>query len=194
MPSETQINNNSIKKNTDWDICKFLIFVLRHKPHVAKLQLDEDGFADINRIISYLVKIRKIDTNKEKMLSLISSNMKKTIEVKGDLVRARFGHSIILNMKTPDNFCLCDEIPKHLYGRVSTESVFLAMKNGLSSNLIESKLTDNPTSDSITPGYSIVIIDSAKASKENVPFYINKSSNLYFSPFIPSKFIHFKIK
>jgi putative RNA 2'-phosphotransferase len=191
-------NNNVSKTSTtaqskDWDVCKFLIFVLRHKPEIAKLKLDEHGFTDIDRIVSYLVKIRKIDTSKEKIISLVGSQMKKTLEIKGGLIRAISGHSVILSMKVPQDFDLCQNVPKKLYGNVDTNSIFMAMKNGLTSNLLRSELVSDQFTLEKKPQTSIVIIDSDKAIKENVQFHINKSDR-YFAIFVPQKFIHFKIK
>jgi RNA:NAD 2'-phosphotransferase (TPT1/KptA family) len=191
-------NNNVAKdlptaQNKDWDVCKFLIFALRHKPEIAKLKLDEHGFTHMDRIVSYLVKIRKIDTSKEKLISLIDSQMKKTLEIKGEMVRAISGHSVILSMKIPQDFDLCQNVPKKLYGSVDTNSIFMAMKNGLTSNLLRSELVSDQSTLEKKPQTSIVIIDSDKAMKENVQFHVNKNGH-YFSIFVPQKFIHFKIK
>jgi len=195
MLNNTKKNHNSSSSanKKDWDICKFLIFVLRHKPQVAKLKLDENGFTDINRIVSYLTKVRKIDITKERLFEVVALSMQKTIEIKGDMIRATSGHSVILSLKIPQDFNVCQSVPKKLYVKVDTDAMFGIIKNGLTSSALRSDMIDNQSDMSLDSRTSLAIIDSGKALKENVCFYQNPAGK-YFSSFVPSKFIHFKIK
>jgi RNA:NAD 2'-phosphotransferase (TPT1/KptA family) len=147
----------------------------------------------MNKIVSYLVKVRKIDITKEKLISLAKSQMKKTVEVDGDRIRATFGHSIILNMNVPESFQPCTKVPKHLYALVDTRSMFVASKNGLFQNVLLTDLSDSETTLTPKQNSTLAIINSEKASRENVSFYVN-NNNKYYITFVPSKFVSFKIK
>lgn len=190
-------NNNSNIKNTtnaDWDVCKFLIFVLRHKPQVARLKLDDNGFTEIDKIISYLNKVRKININKEQLVALTKKHMQKTVEVKGDLIRAKFGHSVILNMNVPEEYKQCFSVPRSLFASVDVNSIFVIMKNGLSSGSLKSKLFDDFDKVKQSANHTTIVIDSEKAVRENVSFYLNATSNDYYISFVPAKFLHIRIK
>jgi RNA:NAD 2'-phosphotransferase (TPT1/KptA family) len=175
--------------NTETYISKFLLFVLRHNPGAARLLLDEEGFANIDKIVSYLIKVRHIKTNPEQIKEIVSKRMNKTLECKGGLVRAKSGHSIILSMKIPDGFEPCQEVPRNLYTYVDSALSFNIVKNGLFPVTAKCYLFTEEQLPKVFSNMFKAKVDCDKCKKENVIFYKDKNSNKYTASFVPSKSI-----
>lgn len=73
---------------------KFLSFVLRHHPESIGITLDQEGWADINALISGATKDGKI-IDRELIFSIVENSDKKrfTISSNGLAIRAAQGHS-----------------------------------------------------------------------------------------------------
>ena len=176
----------------EWDICKLIVFILRHKPSIARLKLDEKGFGNIDEIVSFLQKVRKIKVDKEGFIQAINKHMKKTFEIKGDNIRARFGHSIILSMKTPVN-CqpVLKAIPKHLHVLIDSRELGMVSSTGLNSNHLKSDIVSSENSLKLSPTLKLITINAEKAMKNNVEFF--QKDDVYFIKFVPPAFLSFKI-
>ena len=109
------------------NISKFLSFVLRHQPETIGIQLDENGWADINELLnksnSYGIKL-----DRETLVHIVATNSKKRFAFNEtlDKVRASQGHSIVIelgysNQKPPDV----------LFHGTSEKSVQSILKTGL---------------------------------------------------------------
>ena len=106
----------SEKENTR--ISKFLSWVLRHKPHEICLNLDENGWADINELIekskqanvqlTFDIIKHIVDTNSKKRFSLNEQQNK---------IRANQGHSIEVDLaltpKEPPEFLYHGTAERH---------------------------------------------------------------------------------
>ena len=76
------------------DVSKFLSYVLRHEPHAIGLQLDSEGWADVESLIAGAAKNgRTLDIGL--VQAIVSSSDKKRFSISDDGLRIRAvqGHS-----------------------------------------------------------------------------------------------------
>ena len=97
------INEKQITK-----ISKFLSLVLRHQPEIIGIQLDQNGWTDINELIEKANK-NKIRFDREILNYIVSNNSKKRFAFNDtfDKIRASQGHSVEIelgytNQKPPE--------------------------------------------------------------------------------------------
>jgi putative RNA 2'-phosphotransferase len=108
-------------------LSKFLSYILRHDPDKYELELDEFGFADLEKILSVL-KERFKNFKKEDLLRLIERDPKGRFEILSGRIRATYGHSVKVRPRseivTP---------PEVLYHGTSEESKEEILRDGLRS-------------------------------------------------------------
>jgi putative RNA 2'-phosphotransferase len=99
-------------------LSKFMSFVLRHKPENFGLKLDPYGFVNTKELLLVLQnrygKVQLSDIEK-----VVKNCPKGRFEIKGEKIRARYGHSIEVQLDVQPS-----EPPKYLYHGTSP-----AMKN-----------------------------------------------------------------
>ncbi|WP_405205758.1 RNA 2'-phosphotransferase [Aquimarina sp. LLG6339-5] len=88
-----------MKTNTK-QISKFLSLILRHNPGKIGLQLDENGWADVNELI-YKSNTHRNQLNIEVLKEVVRTNDKKRFAFNEDdtKIRANQGHSIKVNLE-----------------------------------------------------------------------------------------------
>jgi putative RNA 2'-phosphotransferase len=104
--------------NRSVGLSKFMSFVLRHKPQNFGLKLDSLGFVDINDLLIVLQN-RYGSVDLSDIEGVVKNCPKKRFEIKGEKIRARYGHSIEVELDTQPS-----EPPLYLYHGTSP-----AMKN-----------------------------------------------------------------
>ncbi|MDC0435102.1 RNA 2'-phosphotransferase [bacterium] len=79
-------------------ISKFLSLVLRHQPQTVGLDLDENGWVDIESLI---LGARKAGTNfsREELEQIVKESDKQRFIIDGDMIRANQGHSVNVNLE-----------------------------------------------------------------------------------------------
>ena len=100
LPSYYIIKMNTLIKPTSL-VKHFFLLILRHKPALARLTLDSSGFAPLDTLLDYLGKRKKITLTREQVAEIVKNKAGKLLQIKGDQIRARFGHSVILSMEVP---------------------------------------------------------------------------------------------
>lgn len=76
------------------DISRFLSLILRHKPDVIGISLDEHGWADVEDLIAKVAK--KYTFNRQILEEIVRTDNKQRYSFNEDrtLIRANQGHSI----------------------------------------------------------------------------------------------------
>jgi putative RNA 2'-phosphotransferase len=74
-------------------LSKFMSFVLRHKPQNFGLVPDQHGFVRINDLLTVL-KNRYENVHASDIEKVVQSCPKRRFEIRGENIRARYGHSI----------------------------------------------------------------------------------------------------
>src|SRR5438045_3186357 len=83
MPNDTQIS-------------KFMSLVLRHAPEEAGLSLDENGWADFDKLCAVLQS--KFGASAAEIQRIVEENPKKRFAIDGNRIRAVQGHSVDIDL------------------------------------------------------------------------------------------------
>lgn len=83
-------------------ISKFLSYVLRHKPEDAGLELDTEGWVDVELLITAAIS-NGYELDRELLLRVVTENDKKRFSFSSDLkrIRANQGHSVNVALNLP---------------------------------------------------------------------------------------------
>ena len=89
-----------MKDNKAIKVGKFISLVLRHSPEIINLDLDENGWANVNELIEKS-KTKQVFFTKDELIDLVKNNDKQrySFNDKGTLIRANQGHSIAVNLE-----------------------------------------------------------------------------------------------
>ena len=95
---------------------KMVSGALRHFPDELGLRMNEQGWVDANQLISALEgKYRWF--HREHLFALIESDVKGRYELSGEKIRARYAHSVNVNLDFPAN-----KLPEVYYGTTMEEA------------------------------------------------------------------------
>ena len=92
------------------DISRYISLILRHKPEVIGIKLDEHGWADVQQLISGIKKSRNKSFNMDMLEEIVQTDNKQRYSFNDDktLIRANQGHSVKVDVeleeKTPPEF------------------------------------------------------------------------------------------
>lgn len=173
------------------NLSKEVSYILRHHPEEYNLKLDEDGFVKIDELLLELNKnnkYKKIIT-KEDLKYIILHSDKKRWEIKGEMIRALYGHStsqtIIKASATP---------PDILYHGTTHKAIDDILKVGLKpmtrqyvhmSINIETAVKTGKRRES---NPVILKIDAKKALSDEIKFY-KGNDEVWLAEEIPAKYI-----
>jgi len=151
------------------DKSKFLSFLLRHKPQVAKLTLDREGWCAMSTIS------QNTDITLDDLLEITRSDDKKRYTIKGDKIRANQGHSTPLVELTFEK----RDPPAVLYHGTTLSSWNVIKTDGLKSmsrhmvHLTDDQEIATSVSGRRRGGRVIVIVDAAAASAAGLEFFVS---------------------
>lgn len=103
---------------------RFISGALRHFPDDLGLAMNQHGWVDVDVLCDAMITRYKW-SNKEKLFSIIESDEKKRYEVHGKKIRARYGHSVDVDLDYPENM-----LPELYYG-ASREEVDILLEKGI---------------------------------------------------------------
>ncbi|MDN5320511.1 MAG: putative 2-phosphotransferase [Thermococcaceae archaeon] len=78
-------------------ISKLMSYILRHAPWEFDVEVDEEGFASIEEVVR-AVKKSYPWVKKEHILWIVENDPKGRFEIRGDKIRARYGHSFDVSL------------------------------------------------------------------------------------------------
>ena len=104
---------------------KFLSLVLRHKPEVIGLSLDEQGWAAIDVLLDACVK-HDVDMSEELLHEVVATNDKSRFVIRDGFIRANQGHSIAVDLDLEPK-----EPPDYLYHGTASRFVDSIRAEGL---------------------------------------------------------------
>ena len=81
------------------DTSKFLSLLLRHKPQLVGLQLDEHGWADVEDLIRRVNRKRPLDRATLEQIVAEDEKQRYSFSADGKLIRANQGHSIPVDVE-----------------------------------------------------------------------------------------------
>jgi len=166
---------------------RFISGALRHFPDDLGLAMNQHGWVDLD-VLCDAMRTRYKWANKEKLLSIIESDEKKRYEIQGRKIRARYGHSVDVDLDYTEN-----ALPELYYG-ASREEVDILLEKGIRplkqryvhlSTSTEKALevakihTDDPI---------LILIDAAEAQKNGVTM-LSATENIVLSEEIPPQYL-----
>lgn len=111
----------------DIDISRFLSLVLRHKPETIGIELDPQGWVDVEILIQRTNEYG-IELKRERLDHIVATNLKKRFAYNenGDRIRASQGHSVEVDLGYE-----AQEPPEILYHGTGEKWVDSILKTGL---------------------------------------------------------------
>jgi putative RNA 2'-phosphotransferase len=107
---------------------KFLSLVLRHKPELIHLNMDSNGWVDIDELIDNANKYNNMRLNKEILAEIVKTNDKQRyiIDDVKNKIRASQGHSIKIDLEPEPRIP-----PDELYHGTATRFLTSIMETGI---------------------------------------------------------------
>jgi putative RNA 2'-phosphotransferase len=181
------IMNEKITKDTS----KFLSLVLRHAPEKIQLQLDENGWANVNELISQCNKFHK-KLNLELLHYVVETNDKKRFAFNEDktLIRASQGHSISVDLNIeavlPPDFLYHGTVDKFL------EAI---KKEGLQKMSRQHLHLSHEKETAIKVGSRrgkpiILVVNAKQMQQDGFQFYLSENK-VWLTDEVPAKYIEF---
>jgi putative RNA 2'-phosphotransferase len=103
---------------------RFISGALRHFPDDLGLAMNQHGWVGVDVLVDAMITRYKW-SNKEKLFSIIESDEKGRYEIKGNKIRARYGHSVDVDLDYDEN-----TLPELYYG-ASREEVDILLEKGI---------------------------------------------------------------
>ena len=162
------------KTITDYTkLSRFLSLILRHKPEIIGIELDEHGWAEVAALIEGVNKKHTI--NMDILEKIVRTDDKQRYSFTEDrtLIRANQGHSILVDVELP-----ITKPPKELWHGTAEKYVVSIEKNGLisKSRLYVHLSVDIETAVKVggRHGKPIVYkIDAEQMDKDGYTFYLS---------------------
>ena len=171
------------QNNQSNEIIRYLAFVLRHRPHEAKLKLNDGGWAEISKLIDALSRFKKIKITESELVSLINSKSKNSFSISEDekMVKAKSGHTALFG------FTEASKVPNVIFTHIFKNQISTVFASGLmvkpGEYLIE-RADSAPAKDMV-----LVTINTSKARSAKVKFYCK--DNLFFAFHVPANCLTF---
>ncbi len=160
---------------------------LRHFPEDLGLAMDSKGWVDLTNLGEVIHK-RHRWASKNLVVALVQSDPKHRYEIIDDKIRARYGHSVDIELDHPEN-----KLPKLYYG-ASEEEADRILEIGLkpaSQKYVHLSTTPEKAwhvATFRTGNPKVIQADAAAAQKEGVKM-MNVNDDIVISEKIPSKFL-----
>jgi putative RNA 2'-phosphotransferase len=103
---------------------RFISGALRHFPDDLGLAMNQHGWVDVDFLVDAM-RTRYKWSSKEKLFSIIESDEKGRYELKGNKIRARYGHSVDVDLDYDEN------TQPELYYGASREEVDILLEKGI---------------------------------------------------------------
>ncbi|AZB31407.1 RNA 2'-phosphotransferase [Chryseobacterium balustinum] len=177
--------NEQHKKKTS----KFLSYVLRHHPELINLNLDENGWANVDELIAKSTNDSQGFTFEE-LDEIVETNDKKRFIFNEDKtrIRANQGHSIDINLAL-----ISQKPPEFLYHGTAQSNIDSILENGIEKrsrkhvHLSEDKET--ATKVGMRHGKPIILtINTEKMFDDGIEFYLSEN-NVWLTDFVDIKYI-----
>lgn len=169
-------------------IGKYICLILRHKPEIIGIELDKNGWANIDELINGLKK-KYPDFNREKLEYIVNTDNKQRYSLSDDKskIRARQGHSIDVDVElkelTP---------PELLYHGTAERFLESIMKEGLvpKSRLYVHLSKDVETAEKVGKRHgkpAVLKIETGKMAEDGFKFYLSENG-VWLTKVVPPKY------
>ena len=171
------------------NISKYMSLILRHKPDVIGIELDEHGWANVNDLISGIEKDNH-GFNFELLEEIVRSDSKQRYSFNDDksFIRANQGHSINVDVELKEK-----EPPEYLYHGTGEKYVKSINQDGLipKSRLYVHLSKDIKTAENVGKrhGKEVVYrINSGQMYRDGYKFYLSENG-VWLTKEVPIKYL-----
>lgn len=171
------------------NISKYMSLILRHKPDVIGIELDEHGWVNVNDLISGIEKDNH-GFNFELLEEIVRSDSKQRYSFNDDksLIRANQGHSVNVDVELKEK-----EPPEYLYHGTGEKYVESINQDGLipKSRLYVHLSKDIKTAENVGKrhGKEVVYrINSGQMYRDGYKFYLSKNG-VWLTKEVPVKYL-----
>ena len=170
-------------------ISKFLSLILRHQPQEIDLNLDENGWANVDELIVKCA-IKNIKFNFEDLKEVVATNEKKRFIFNEDKskIRANQGHSIEIDLALEPVMP-----PDFLYHGTAEKNIDSILENGIKKMNRQHVHLSQEKATAINVGSRhgkpvVLIINSSQMYEDGILFY-KSENNVWLSDFVDKKYI-----
>ena len=181
-------NSNEVageKKKADQSnaAIRYLAFILRHRPHEAKIKLNQGGWAEIIKLSEAMAKFKHIRMSVEEIVTLVQAKSKNSFAISEDgaMMKAKSGHTVLLG------FVEAAKVPDTLFIHIAKSQITSVFANGLTmkpGEVLADRMDKTPA-----PGMVLVTVHANKALKAKTKFYVKDGT--YFAFQVPSNCLVF---
>ena len=114
-----------MEKRKRVELSKLISYILRHHPEKYGLTMDRYGFANLQELVEAISQKKKW-VSKQDIRRVVEKSEKKRFEIKGDKIRATYGHTIEVEQVSPEV-----EPPEVLFHGTSRRKVETILRDGL---------------------------------------------------------------
>ncbi|MBK1894793.1 RNA 2'-phosphotransferase [Chryseobacterium paridis] len=170
-------------------ISKFLSLILRHQPETIHLKLDENGWADVEELITKSAHNRMHFTIEE-LDEVVETNNKKRFAFNKDKtkIRANQGHSIDIDLAL-----IPQQPPEFLYHGTAEINIGSIMNKGIEKRSRQhvhlSADKDTATKVGMRHGKPVILtIRTGKMFEEGIQFYLS-NNGVWLTDFVDAQYI-----
>ena len=175
-------------------ISKFISMILRHKPEVIGITLDEHGWADVDELIKGINETgEEIEFSKDTLETIVKTDKKQRYSFSQDrtLIRANQGHSIPVDVELEKK-----EPPKVLYHGTGSRFVKSIQEQGLlpMERLYVHLSTDVETATNVGKRHGTPVIfqvNSEQMQKDGYGFF-QSVNGVWLTKEVPAKYLELK--
>ena len=170
------------------DTSKFLSLILRHKPQIVGIELDEHGWADVAELISRVNKRRPLDLATLEQIVAQDEKQRYSFSTDKKLIRANQGHSIPVDVELAEL-----EPPAVLYHGTGEKFSASIKAQGLirKSRLYVHLSSDVETAEKVGRRHGkpkIFLVESLKMFGDGYKFY-RSLNGVWLTEHVPAKYL-----
>jgi len=167
---------------------KFIALILRHKPEVIGIKLDEHGWANVDELIAGIAKTRTFD--KAMLEEIVRTDSKQRYSLNEDkaLIMANQGHSIPVDVELPEK-----EAPEYLWHGTWEKHVESIDSQGLppKSRLYVHLSKDIETAMAVGKLHGKPVVhqvSSGQMQREGITFFLS-ANGVWLTKKVPAKYL-----
>lgn len=173
-------------------ISKFLSLILRHKPEIVNLNLDEKGWANVKELMEKCSS-HSVNFTAEELDEVVQTNDKKRFIFNEDKtrIRANQGHSVDIDLALNPQ-----QPPEFLYHGTAKANLDSILDKGIEKRNRQHVHLSSDKETAIKVGMRhgkaiILTIMTGQMYKDGFLFYLSEN-NVWLTDFVDSKYIKFK--
>lgn len=172
-------------------ISKFLSLILRHQPEVIGLTLDENGWTDVDELITKMnANGHRLSFNELEEVVATDDKQRYAFSADGNKIRASQGHSVDISLGLDPK-----EPPEYLYHGTVNKFLDSIRKGGLQKmnrqHLHLSRDKETAVKVGSRRGSPVILnISSGKMHRDGFHFYLS-DNGVWLTDHVPAKYINF---